>query len=247
MSDVFEKENERFALTRGLLPPDASSCLEVGFNALRMTPLLAERYDVVGIDLPHRFERDTSYRLAFATAAALPFVDDSFDLVVCTEVLEHMPEEVLANAVRELGRVSRRYLLVTVPYRQRVWNEHYKCAQCGFIGNSMEHLHYFDEAAVSRMFPGYVAATNCLGGTIHGYAPDWLYRAANRAGNAWANLPWRCTACHELPGEIRPNLLGHALRRVIWRWQRHVRPRPAWLFMLLEKAGGTGNSPAAAS
>lgn len=45
---------------------------------------------------------------------ALPFEAGAFDLVVCTEVLEHLPEP--ADVLRELGRVCSGHLLLTVPH-----------------------------------------------------------------------------------------------------------------------------------
>jgi SAM-dependent methyltransferase len=47
-------------------------------------------------------------------ACALPFGDQSFDLVVCLEVLEHLPEPV--RALRELRRVARAGCLLSVPH-----------------------------------------------------------------------------------------------------------------------------------
>lgn len=43
----------------------------------------------------------------------LPYKNDSFDLVVCTEVLEHLENP--RKAYRELLRVSKKYVLITVP------------------------------------------------------------------------------------------------------------------------------------
>ncbi|HET7009353.1 MAG TPA: methyltransferase domain-containing protein [Anaerolineales bacterium] len=46
-----------------------------------------------------------------ADAARLPFADDSFDLVVCSEVIEHLPSPVVAIA--ELVRVARKHVIIT--------------------------------------------------------------------------------------------------------------------------------------
>ena len=52
----------------------------------------------------------------FVTASllALPFADDSFDVVGCFEVLEHLPDP--AAALRELARVARRGVVLSVPH-----------------------------------------------------------------------------------------------------------------------------------
>ena len=50
--------------------------------------------------------------------AAMEFGDDSFDVVTCMEVLEHLPEDVFAAAIEELRRVCRGQLVITVPYRE---------------------------------------------------------------------------------------------------------------------------------
>jgi len=45
---------------------------------------------------------------------ALPFPDDTFDLVLCIEVLEHLHQPEIA--LRELGRVCTGHLFLTVPH-----------------------------------------------------------------------------------------------------------------------------------
>jgi uncharacterized protein YbaR (Trm112 family) len=44
-------------------------------------------------------------------AAQLPFADKTFDLVVCSEVLEHVEDAV--DAILELDRITRKYLIIT--------------------------------------------------------------------------------------------------------------------------------------
>ncbi len=44
---------------------------------------------------------------------SLPYEDNSFDLVICTEVLEHLEKP--NEAINEIKRVSRKYCLLSVP------------------------------------------------------------------------------------------------------------------------------------
>jgi 2-polyprenyl-3-methyl-5-hydroxy-6-metoxy-1,4-benzoquinol methylase len=54
-----------------------------------------------------------SLNIKQASIYNLPYKDKSFDLVICTEVLEHLEEP--EKAVKEMLRVSRKYLIATVP------------------------------------------------------------------------------------------------------------------------------------
>ena len=47
----------------------------------------------------------------------LPFQDNQFDVVSCYEVLEHLPFSEFNNALKELHRVSSRYVLLSIPQR----------------------------------------------------------------------------------------------------------------------------------
>lgn len=74
---------------------------------------------VVGVDIDKgALERGRGIHpdiaFQFGDVNALPFEENSFDLVICNEVLEHVeyPEQALA----EICRVSKRYCLVSVPY-----------------------------------------------------------------------------------------------------------------------------------
>ena len=52
-------------------------------------------------------------KLRQGTIYHLPFEDNSFDLVICTEVLEHLENP--KKGLSELIRVSKKYLLLSVP------------------------------------------------------------------------------------------------------------------------------------
>jgi len=44
----------------------------------------------------------------------LPFDADTYDLVYCTDVLEHIPEPDIDVSIKELVRVSRKYIYVSI-------------------------------------------------------------------------------------------------------------------------------------
>jgi glycosyltransferase involved in cell wall biosynthesis/2-polyprenyl-3-methyl-5-hydroxy-6-metoxy-1,4-benzoquinol methylase len=96
------------------------TCLEIGCAKGELVGELRRRgVNCVGTDLSHYSVAAgppelTGRALATASIAGLPFPDDTFDLIVAIEVLEHIPIELVEPALRELWRVSRHQVFVTV-------------------------------------------------------------------------------------------------------------------------------------
>lgn len=63
-------------------------------------------------------------RIVQCDAQRLPFRDESFDVVLSLDALEHLPDD--AAGVREIARVARRdaLLLITVPAFMFLWSPH---------------------------------------------------------------------------------------------------------------------------
>lgn len=73
---------------------------------------------------------------------SLPFPDRSFDLVMCLEVLEHLENP--SQALEEFRRVSRTYVLVSVPHEPwfRIANV-LRGKNLGAFGNDPEHIQHW--------------------------------------------------------------------------------------------------------
>lgn len=79
----------------------------------------------------------------------LPYADNTFDLVLCMEVLEHLPEP--EAALRELKRVASRRLIFSVPHepwfrigsfcRGKYWRT---------LGNHPEHVNHWSRPGFHR-------------------------------------------------------------------------------------------------
>jgi len=70
--------------------------------------------------------------LLLADVCRLPFADDSFDLAVCLEVLEHVQEP--SMGMSELARVTRGRVLMSVP------NQPYFALSNLALGRNLRHL-----------------------------------------------------------------------------------------------------------
>jgi ubiquinone/menaquinone biosynthesis C-methylase UbiE len=64
----------------------------------------------------HAEEVGATVTLAEGDIRNLPFPNDHFDLVLCVRFLNLAGEAVMAQALRELARVSRRSVLIGVRY-----------------------------------------------------------------------------------------------------------------------------------
>jgi SAM-dependent methyltransferase len=134
----------RFLHTWGLVRHERGRCLEIGANPY-FTTLLLDEYTDLALTLTNyyaattaetttetlrfRDARGDAHEKAFSSCLVnvergqLPFEDDSFDVVLFCEVIEHLLMDPLA-ALREINRVLRSggRLIVTTPNVNRLQN-----------------------------------------------------------------------------------------------------------------------------
>lgn len=102
----------------------AESVLEVGIGSGQLINALAlsGRFDcVAGLDIAihSKFMRlSPSYEIRLESIDSASFADDSFDCVICMEVLEHVNRSIFIRGLDQLRRMCRRQLIMTVPYNE---------------------------------------------------------------------------------------------------------------------------------
>jgi predicted RNA-binding Zn-ribbon protein involved in translation (DUF1610 family) len=134
-------------------------------------------------------------------------------------------------------RSTKRYLLVSVPFEQRIEYDVFRCANCGWTGNTMGHVQSFDEKVLRDLFRPMRLARMQLMGSISGRAPGRLYALARQWGNVYFDHALACPSCGQSGKSVRENGIGYLMRRVIWRLERHAGQKPAWIAMLFEHGG----------
>jgi SAM-dependent methyltransferase len=91
-----------------------TSILEVGSGPQGLANYLCDR-SIVGTDVKFGELPVSNMRAVAASAEALPFRDRSFELVVSSDMMEHLPASMRGSVVDEMLRVSQKHLIIGFP------------------------------------------------------------------------------------------------------------------------------------
>lgn len=91
---------------------DPGSVLEVGpGNGTVTTYLRSQGVDVTTADIAPDLAPDV-----MCSVTGLPFESDEFDVILCAEVLEHLPFDQFRSALTEIHRATRKGAVITLPH-----------------------------------------------------------------------------------------------------------------------------------
>jgi SAM-dependent methyltransferase len=235
--DEDPEQTERLRLLVDLTPADARRVLDVGCGDGRWLARLAGRCEVHGVEPSAGARSRASVPVSDGSATRLAFHNAAFDLVGCHQVLEHLPDADLPQACVELARVSARYLLISVPYREQLSMRRCRCLDCGATFNPDGHLRRFRSARqIARRFPGFRVIGTRTYGRSWTYRPKWLGEWIVRLTDRYAVEPLaRCPHCGR-PADSKPprkrRLTDKVLDAIEWRIRRD---KPRWMTVLLER------------
>jgi SAM-dependent methyltransferase len=127
-----------------------------------------------------RNQYELGERAQVGFSQSMPFLDSQFDVVVMSEVLEHLSDEVLCTTFAEVKRVLRPNgrFIGTVPANEVLLDNRTVCPKCGEAFHRWGHLQSFSPARLR----GLLLANDFLVVRMETRAfPDWQRRG-------WRNL-----------------------------------------------------------
>lgn len=164
-----------------LIPDSVTTILDAGCGNGTVTNQLTPRWDVVGCDISEAAVKHVHAPALVADLCAIPFPDRHFDLTLSSDVIEHLPDTIYAQALAEIARVSARYILVAVPYRELLAAAEITCPGCGLRYHA--HLHqrsYSIADAVSLFAPAFTAIDVRFSGESWTFQDPELVAASRR-------------------------------------------------------------------
>lgn len=82
-----------------------------------------------------------------ASIYELPYKDNNFDLVICSEVMEHLTDPEIA--IKEIIRVSKKYVLISVPNEPFFMMANFlRGKYLSRWGNHPEHINHWTASAI---------------------------------------------------------------------------------------------------
>lgn len=249
MTDLSAYRNSRSEQDRirdliALLPRQRGIALDVGARDGYVSLRLTDHFDsVIALDLDKPEIEHGKIRCVKGDATALNFPDRSIDLVVCLEVLEHIPTKVLAKACSELARVAKGHVLVGVPYKQDIRCSRTTCHTCGQTNPPWGHVNAFDEQRLQHLFPGlsvvktsYVGESDVRTNAVSAWLMDL---AGNPYGSYSQDEP--CVHCGEKLMQPPPRTLFQKactkaafFVNALQRLMLGRRPHANWIHVLME-------------
>lgn len=232
------KTERRIRMFQQMIPSDVERIVDVGCGDGAITNRLAEHWDVTGVDLSAAALAYLETAALQASATELPLPDKSFDLVLSSEMLEHLPDSTYREAIAEMQRVSRRYLLISVPYREDLDSRTVRCPACGWRGHVWGHRRRFTAESLMADLDGFeLIESRVFGPRQEPPWPRWLIWMAH---NVFRSFYWSygqhpmCERCHNTDFTRARGISRHLLRL-----KRRIQPSgaphmPFWLAVLAE-------------
>jgi len=143
---------ERAGRVLELIPESARSVLDVGSGNGLLARLSRGKHPIVSLDRSIAALQQAEGKRCQGTAFALPFGTDSFDVVVSMEMLEHLPAPSYQPALEEITRVSRKYIIITVPFMESLTRSFVTCPQCYCYFHPYYHVRQYDADILHNLF-----------------------------------------------------------------------------------------------
>lgn len=182
------EDAERIKNILKLIPGDVKSILDAGCGDGRIVNILADKYKTVGLDISEEALKHVKIEKVCGSVDDMPFASGSFDLVICCEVLEHLPYGVYQRTIEEIMKVTRKYIIVSVPNNENRKNGTIACPFCKCTFHQNRHIQSFNEIRMKSLFKGFFLRRlfTC---NLEKVYPSFIIKTARQL-NIFSNYPW---------------------------------------------------------
>lgn len=238
---------EKINIILRIIPKDVRTIADIGCGDGIITNALAEKnYEVIGIDRSQEALNYLSKNILPINSSAdhLPLPDKSVDLVLSSEMLEHLPDNIINKVVSEIKRVSKKYILITVPNKEKLRKRYTKCSSCGSEFHIYLHLRSFSIKTLKKYFDDCAIKFSNLIGVPEPKSFNIISYLKNKLANSYFIIDQKiiCPGCGQitefsLSKNIIQKIITLSLDRLEYtlNFLLNRKPEPFWLVVLFVK------------
>ncbi|HJV46676.1 MAG TPA: class I SAM-dependent methyltransferase, partial [Bacillota bacterium] len=135
------------------IPTDVKSILDVGSGNGVITNRLIDLFDrVCAVDISEEALKYVQAEKRIGSIDQLPFEDNEFDLILITDVLEHLPDPIFQQGIQELKRVAKKYVLIVTPFQEKLEFVQMKCKKCSCQFHVNLHIRSISKDTIESSF-----------------------------------------------------------------------------------------------
>lgn len=154
-NDEFRRIHQAIDL---FLPQKFDNILDIGCGSGWVAKEYSHNKQVVSVDISFRnvktaleLYNNPNHSGIVADVYSLPFKDESFDVIIASEVIEHTANpklfiETLLKLLKKNGCI-----IITTPYNEKI--EYQLCVHCNKLTPKHGHLHSFNEINIKELIP----------------------------------------------------------------------------------------------
>lgn len=128
---------------RALLPKSAERIIDVGAGHGWISHRIPPFHKVMCVDLSEDIMREVARPRTIGSITDLPFENRSVEMVMASDVVEHLDINDYKRAMTELDRVAQNYIYLQVPNDEALQTSSITCPKCGEIWHKNFHKRSF--------------------------------------------------------------------------------------------------------
>jgi hypothetical protein len=237
------EEQERIDNLMAIIPTDRSTVLEIGARDGYISNLLPTIFETVtALDLEKPKISNTNVISVKGDVTHLEYSDNSFDVVLCSEVLEHIPSKYLVKACEEISRVAKYDVVIGVPYKQDIRVGRTTCLSCHRKCPPWGHVNVFNKSNIKKLFKTLRPTETKFVGKINSKTNFISTFFMDIGGNPWGAYEQEegCVYCgKKLIAPTERKLLQKVFSKIAIKLNEiqkyFVCPQPGWMHIVFKK------------
>lgn len=221
------------------IPKDVKSIIDVGCGNGSITNELAEKYRLLGVDIAQEALQYVKVNKICAPSSQISVHDQSFDMVFSSELLEHLPKDILYKTVKEFERVAKKYIMITIPNNESLKKRYVKCPECNFIFHVDHHLSSFSEEDIKKLVgKNFKHLQTAYFGWLDREYNEVLLKIKQVIGNTWWTKDRKHIICPYCGNNKFPSGKGNIISKSCNLLNRIIsrdKTKPFWMYLLFEK------------